>query len=593
MESIGRYQIVQELGRGAMGAVYKALDPQIGRTVAIKVILTANLSPKDLENYKQRFYREARAAGKMSHGSIVTIYDITEDATGQPYLVMEYVEGRTLEHVMLEATTAAQPLALARTLEIGRQVADALDYAHRRGVVHRDVKPANILLTEDGVAKIADFGIAKMEGVQLTQTGHMLGTPAFMSPEQFSGGVIDARTDLFSLGSILYWMFTGEKPFHAETLSMVTYKVVFADPPPATQVNLALPADVNTVLGRCIAKKPETRYASCKELADDLEALSLGKPVKARPLTEEEKTVIAPPVGAAEPATIHPEKTVAGPAPDLQRTVAQPAPEPVAVVEKKSAPAKAAAPSGKSAVKKSSFPILRVAAVLLLLFAASVGAWLYWPWQREAPQQPPVVPQHVAAHQPAPDPPAEEKPQETKHAEVKAEETATVATPQAAEPPVVTPPEPVAQKAADPEPTSSASPASSKSKAKGVRNRRAAPAPPIGPKAKLHIECQHNFRDGVLEITSGGRVLLLANLRGKEQDLGLVKIYNGVYNGTLEVPAGDNLFEVRVRSSRSNFNESDQIGGLFAENSARTMLIEFGRGSGFKVVSRKLILRWK
>jgi len=578
MDTIGRYQIVQELGRGAMGAVYKALDPQIDRTVAIKVILTANLSPQDLENYKQRFFREARAAGKMSHGGIVTIYDMAEDAAGQPYLVMEYVEGRTLDGVMVEAAASGKPMPLARALAIGRQVADALDYAHRRGVVHRDVKPANILLTEDGAAKIADFGIAKMEGVQLTQTGHMLGTPAFMSPEQFSGGTIDARSDLFSLGSILYWMLTGERPFYADTLSMVTYKVVFAEPPPPTQVNATLAPAVNHVLARCLAKKPEARYAGCKELADDLAALAVGKPVQAQPLSEAEKTVVAPPAVGVE-ASVHLEKTAA--APSIERTVAQPA---ASTVPTK--PAAAAQPARQVAApqaRQKASPILRVAAVLLLLLAASAGAWMYWPWPQNPAQKAPANERPAATRAPAPAAtPVEEKTPDTKPEQ---------AAPVTAVPP---PPEPGAQAAGEPEPSSdSAAAPGSRGKAKGRRNRTSSATTPVGPLATLHIECLHNFREGILEVASGGRTVLRTNLRGEEQGLGLVKIYNGAFNGKVQVPAGENLFEVRVRSSRSNYDESDQIGGLFQENGARTLLIDFGRGSGLRVVSRKLTLHWK
>ncbi len=575
MDRIGRYHILSELGRGAMGAVYKALDPQIDRTVAIKVILTANLSPKDLENYKQRFYREARAAGKMSHGGIVTIYDITEDASGQPYLVMEFVEGRTLDHVMAEFSASGKRMPLERALQITQQVAEALDYAHRRGVVHRDVKPANILLTEDGAAKIADFGIAKMEGVQLTQTGHMLGTPAFMAPEQFSGGAIDARADLFSLGAILYWMLTGEKPFHAETLSMVTYKVVFADPPPATQANPALPANADPVVARALAKKPEARYASCKELAEDLAALLAGKPVRATPLSPFEQTALAPPVAemaAPQPVQAVERTVVQAVEQKAERTVATPSP---------------VAPGTRPASEKVTQPSRRLGwvAALLLVVAVVVSAYVFWQPQ---PSEPAVAqPQPVTAKS------------EAKEVEPPKTEKATEAKPPEAQPESVPapPPEPKAQPAAQPQEELESNKGGPPpwAKGKGRRSRSASPAPvePTGPSATLRIECLHNFRDGVLEITSAGRTVLRSNLVGDAQDLGLVKIYNGSFSTQMAVPAGENLFHVRVRSSRSNYDETDEIGGLFAENTARTLLIEFGKGSGLKVVSRKLTLRWK
>ncbi|MGH9861035.1 MAG: serine/threonine-protein kinase, partial [Candidatus Acidiferrales bacterium] len=246
MQQIGRYEILFELGRGAMGAVYQARDPQIDRIVAIKVILTHGLSDQELEGFKQRFYREARAAGKMSHPGIVTIHDIAEDENGRPYLVMEFVEGSNLEDIAAQRLANGEKLPLWQALDIAIQVANALDYAHKRGVVHRDVKPANILVTHDGVAKVADFGIAKVSGIAITQTGGFLGTPAFMSPEQFSGGDIDARSDLFSLGAMLYWMFTGAQPFSGETLTTVSFRIVFTYPVPANQVNAELPPEIHT-----------------------------------------------------------------------------------------------------------------------------------------------------------------------------------------------------------------------------------------------------------------------------------------------------------------------------------------------------------
>ena len=282
-QRIGRYEILQELGRGAMGAVYKARDPQIDRTVALKVILTGNLSAQDLQHYKERFYREAQAAGKMSHPGIVTVYDVAEDASGQPYLVMEFVEGTTLDHLLVPPGSApgGERPPLGQLLDIGAQVAEALDYAHRRGVIHRDIKPANILITSESKAKIADFGIAKLAGSQLTQVGQLMGTPAFMSPEQWTGSAVDSRSDLFSLGAVLYWMFTGEKPFAGDTVTAISFKVVQGSPIPARQLNPALPAAIDNILSRCLAKNPEGRYPTGKELAADLEAVKAGRPLAA------------------------------------------------------------------------------------------------------------------------------------------------------------------------------------------------------------------------------------------------------------------------------------------------------------------------
>ncbi len=273
MRQIGRYEILEELGRGVMGTVYKARDSQIGRIVAIKVILTANLEPEELEKYRHRFQREAQAAGRMSHPGIVTVYDFAEDENGHPYLVMEYVDGQPLDKLL--APGSERP-TLERILSIGIQVAQALDYAHRSGVVHRDIKPANILVTHDGRAKIADFGVAKLAGTQLTQDGQLVGTPAYMSPEQFRGASVDARSDIFSLGGVLYWMCTAEKPFTGDTFTTVSFKIVYASPVSARQLNPALPPALDRVLSRCLAKNPDDRYPTAAQLAADLEAIRSG-----------------------------------------------------------------------------------------------------------------------------------------------------------------------------------------------------------------------------------------------------------------------------------------------------------------------------
>jgi serine/threonine-protein kinase len=272
VRTIGRYEIVEELGRGAMGAVYKALDPQIGRTVALKVIITRGLMSEEMRSLKERFYREARAAGKLTHPGIVTIYDVAEDSHGSPYLVMEFVEGTTLDRALSSGGTA-QSFTFSQRLSLAIEIAAALDYAHRNGVIHRDIKPSNILMTRDGHSKIADFGIAKLVGTQATIGGQVLGTPAFVSPEQLTGSPADARSDIFSLGVMLYWIFTGERPFHGETMTTISYKVVHTMPPPAREINRALPEELDKILFRCLAKNPADRYQTASELAGELESL--------------------------------------------------------------------------------------------------------------------------------------------------------------------------------------------------------------------------------------------------------------------------------------------------------------------------------
>lgn len=281
MQRIGRYEVLEEIGRGAMGAVYKARDPQIGRIVAIKIILTAGRHPEELAQYKLRFHREAQTAGQLSHPGIVTIHDIAEDDDGQPYLVMEFVDGISLHRMLRPAHSGHLPerLPLDQALDIGAQVAEALDFAHKRGVIHRDVKPGNILITADGRAKIADFGIAKFADAESTRSSTVIGTPAYMAPELLRGGTVDARSDIFSAGAMLYWILTGQKPFPGDDLTSVSFKVVYTDPPRPTEVVPELPPDLDTVISRCLAKNPAERYPTAKDLAADLQLVRAGTPV--------------------------------------------------------------------------------------------------------------------------------------------------------------------------------------------------------------------------------------------------------------------------------------------------------------------------
>lgn len=262
----GRYEILDELGRGAMGVVYRARDPHINRTVAIKSVSLAGQPPEVQTEYRERFLREAEAAGRLSHPGIVTIFDVGEEAeTHTPFIVMEYVKGKSLERV--------GEISAVRACGLVREIAEALDCAHSQGVVHRDLKPSNILLTEDGHAKIADFGVAKLNLSELTACGQILGTPAFMSPEQLSDGVVDGRSDLFSLGVILYTLLTGHRPFQGNSVFTVSFKVVHHEPVPATVLNFDLPSGLNQVVARALAKDPAERYQRGMEMALDLQTV--------------------------------------------------------------------------------------------------------------------------------------------------------------------------------------------------------------------------------------------------------------------------------------------------------------------------------
>jgi serine/threonine-protein kinase len=275
-KTIGRYEILDELGRGAMGRVFRARDPVMGRVVALKSLLSASLAGDQAQEFRDRFYREARAAGALAHPGIVPVFDVGED-DGVPFLVMEYVQGRTLA----EAVKQGERYTLDQVCEIGRQLAEALGYAHRHGVIHRDIKPANILMTSREVygverPRITDFGVAKLVGGDLTSTGQLLGTPAFMPPELFTGAPVDGRTDLFSLGVILYRLATAEQPFPGETLTAVSYKVVHTEAIPPSKLNPAISPQLEAVILKCLAKNPDQRYQTGEELAGALAALLPG-----------------------------------------------------------------------------------------------------------------------------------------------------------------------------------------------------------------------------------------------------------------------------------------------------------------------------
>jgi eukaryotic-like serine/threonine-protein kinase len=265
----GRYEIVGEVGRGAMGVVYKALDPVIGRTVAVKTIRLSEagtgLSRPEL---LARFQTEARAAGLLTHPNIVVVYDAGEE-DGLYYITMELVEGKSVQALLDEG----QKFSLPRVLRIMEQTCSALQFAHDRHVVHRDIKPANLMLTPDDNVKVTDFGTAKiLQMGTVQQTTHVMGTPSYMSPEQVKGRAVDGRSDIFSLGVMLYEMVTGEKPFPGQNITTVIYKIVNEDPVPPRQLDPSIHPGISTVIMKALLKEPEERYQSCREMLDDLRA---------------------------------------------------------------------------------------------------------------------------------------------------------------------------------------------------------------------------------------------------------------------------------------------------------------------------------
>ena len=271
IQVIGRYELLQELGRGPMGVVYKAFDLQIGRSVVLKVLSAREMDEEELRLKKLRLFKEARAAGKLVHAGLVTIFDVAEDEQGNPYIVMEYVEGETLEDA-LTPRFGKQLLNLNQRLDVAIEIAHAVDYAHCRGIIHRDLKPANVLLTADLHTKVVDFGIARLIEASEEDDG-VPGTPEFVAPELLKGLAAGRSSDIFSLGVMLYWIFTGELPFSGRSVTEITYNVAHNQPAPVRQLNWALPKELDALLRRCLAKDPGARYSSAGELAADLQVL--------------------------------------------------------------------------------------------------------------------------------------------------------------------------------------------------------------------------------------------------------------------------------------------------------------------------------
>jgi serine/threonine protein kinase len=262
----GRYELREELGRGAMGVVYRAHDPVIGRDVAVKTLhLTEAGTGMSREELIGRFQTEARAAGLLTHPNITVVFDAGEEE-GTFYITMELVEGRSLQSML----DGRQLFPLPRVMRLMEQVCGALDFAHQRNVVHRDIKPANLMLTADDTVKITDFGTAKILQFGTAQTSHVMGTPSYMSPEQVKGKPVDGRSDIFSLGVILYELMTGEKPFPGQNITTVIYKIINEDPISPRSLDSSIHPGLSAVITHALAKEPTARFQSCQELLDAL-----------------------------------------------------------------------------------------------------------------------------------------------------------------------------------------------------------------------------------------------------------------------------------------------------------------------------------
>ena len=300
---LGKYRIDGVLGKGAMGVVYKAFDPAIERVVALKTIRKEMFSESEQQELIGRFKNEAQAAGRLNHPNIVTVYDYGEDADSA-YIAMEFVEGTGLDALL----APGRPMPVARVLAWMADLLGGLDYAHARGVVHRDIKPANLLITAGAQVKISDFGIARIESSTLTQAGSMIGTPSYMSPEQFRGEPVDGRSDVFSSGILLYQLLTGTRPFSGSA-SIVMHQILNEEPAPPSRALPALGTRFDAVLEGAMAKLPARRHASARAFLEALlkAAGENGADPDATTLADHDQTVLAPamaapPGAAADPA---------------------------------------------------------------------------------------------------------------------------------------------------------------------------------------------------------------------------------------------------------------------------------------------------
>jgi hypothetical protein len=541
MKKIGRYDVVGELGRGAMGIVYKASDPTIGRQVALKVLSFDSSVDEGTHSPQELFMREVRAAGRLAHPSIVTIHDAFEDAeTKSSCIVMELVPGKTLESILL----SGHVMTPEQTLGLIRQVAEGLDYAHRHQVVHRDLKPANILVTEDGHIKITDFGIAKVlarEGV--VRTVGVMGTPSYMSPEQVKGGEIDARADLFSLGIILFLMLTGQKPFTGDTAA-VMFKIVYENPALPTSVNPSLTPAHDYVVLKCLAKDREKRYSSARELLNDLEDLQHGRPLRSR-------AAVAPaPAADSQAATAPPDvdQTLATRGPMLAAAASMQPAHAVSPARQAPPPASVAAQPPQPVVPRSvravegevpavpragsnALPIILGAVAVLLLVAAGLGYWKYHQIMSTV-----VPPPHIALLPPPSTPPGwEPVGPVSPPAEPEPKPVANKPRPAAKlrpKPPAPAPPRPAptAELASKPVPP----PPSVEATAK------AEPAKLASVPRVVQLHCKHDLKEATVTVSGGGQALLQGSLKGKKKGgfLAFKGAYEGSFSRTITVPAG-------------------------------------------------------
>jgi len=575
---MGRYELLAEIGRGTMGVVYKARDPNIDRIVAVKTILLSDFDPTDGREYRDRFCQEARTAGHLSHPGIVTIFDVgTNPENNNPYLVMEYVAGSSLDKLLLANKDG---LPLGPVLQLVQEIAEALDCAHSQGVIHRDIKPENILITAEGRAKVADFGIARMDQSHLTRVGQIMGSPAYMAPELLTGETADARSDLFSLGVVLYTVLTGHRPFQGNSTATVCFKLVHQDPVPVSAWSVDLPPELDQLLGRALAKDPVQRFQTGSEMAGELQRfreahesqpprfIDVIRLIDRPPLVTQKLTVTVP-ISDSPPADQFDDSdSLHGVvAKVLQARAVKPAATAPAIEKQSIMPLAILARAGAGTPK--------AVALVTAVAMAIVGIAIWAHRQRSKTTQPVIasspspteakpaqsVSEIIAEELTKPDPSVENPKLDPAHAaEIAAHSRAkgpsrpppTIASTGAGQPRRDSPDD-----RADHSSTDSATPVSLLSL------------------AVLDVVIQHAFDEGQASIAVDNRPIYTEELRGDKKKRALLFHYTqGRQSESITLRPGKHTIQVRVRSAGGNYDMSRSLTGGFSPGSNRILLVK-------------------